>query len=166
MVGLLPLKLVSMFGWICNGFSISMDYQFYLQQRFFAIIELGNKQFEAKQGPVDFGRDDLYSKDIIIKDGTLGLSSHHGIHGSCVKDVEISNLKIKNFDVTGIQCNGCKKTTIEDCVIGPQNTDIPVKGRYTHARIMLARLRYFVDEFGDEQIKFAKPCEKQQLLNN
>eukprot|EP01083_Nonionella_stella_P271428 919701_1 len=41
-----------------QGHSISMEYEFYLQQRFFAIIELGNKQFEARQGPVDFGRDD------------------------------------------------------------------------------------------------------------
>eukprot|EP01083_Nonionella_stella_P140854 432852_1 len=138
-----------------QGHSISMEYEFYLQQRFFAIIELGNKQFEARQGPVDFGRDDLCSKDISIRDGTLGLSSHHGIHGSCVKYVEISGLKIQNFDVTGIQCNGCKNTVIEDCVIGPQNTDIPVKGRYTHARIMLSRLRYLVDEYGSEAIEFA-----------
>lgn len=59
-----------------NGYKISMDYEFYLQQRFFAIIELANKQFESKQGPVDFGRDDLCSSNIIIKNGKLGLSSN------------------------------------------------------------------------------------------
>ncbi len=48
-----------------------MDYEFYLQQRFFAIIEFGNKQFEARQGPVDFGRDDLCSKDYFCAFGSL-----------------------------------------------------------------------------------------------
>ena len=44
---------------------------------------------------------------------------------------------------------------IKDCNIGPQNIDIPVLGRYVHGRIMLSRLRYLVDEYGDERIRFA-----------
>jgi len=132
-----------------------MDREFYLQQRFFALILMANKPFEASQGPVDFGRDDLCNKDVTITGGTLGLTSHHGIMGSCMKNVEISDLKIRNFDTHGIQCNGCQWMTIENCEIGPQNVDIPVKGRYTHGRIILARLRYLVDEYGDEKVRFA-----------
>ena len=45
--------------------------------------------------------------------------------------------------------------TVENCEIGPQNINIPVRGRYTHARIVLSRLRYLVDEYGDEEMKFA-----------
>ena len=86
-----------------NGHSIEMDPEFYLQQRFFAIVELGNKQFEARQGPVDFGREDIHIHDIIIKDGTLGRTSHHGIHGAFARSVSISGLNIKDFDVGGIQ---------------------------------------------------------------
>jgi len=138
-----------------NGFTLAMDREFYLQQRFFALILMANKPFEARQGPVDFGRDDLCNKEVTITGGTLGLSSHHGIMGSCMKNVEISDLKIQNFDTHGIQCNGCQWMTIENCEIGPQNTNIPVKGRYTHGRIILARLRYLVDEYGDEPIRFA-----------
>eukprot|EP01083_Nonionella_stella_P017323 48442_1 len=147
-----------------NEFSISMDYEFYLQQRFFAIIEFGNKQFESRQGPVDFGREDLCNGDIIVKNGVLGLSSHHGIHGSCVSHVHISNVVIKDFDVGGIQCNGCFKMLIEQSKIGPQNTDIPVRGRYTHARIVLSRLRYLVDEYGDEELTFANRNGKSSTM--
>ena len=77
----------------------------YLQQRFFAIILLANKPFETRQEPVDF-EDDLCSRDISIKNGVLGLSSHHGIHGACIKNTVISDLKILNFDTTGIQLSG------------------------------------------------------------
>ena len=86
-----------------NGHSIAMSPEFYLQQRFFAIIELGNKQFEARQGPVDFGREDIRIKFVEVKNGQLGLTSHHGIHGAASKKVTISGLSIINFDVGGIQ---------------------------------------------------------------
>ena len=43
---------------------------------------------------------------------------------------------------------------IEDCTVGPQNNDIPVLGRYTHARSFLPRLRQLVQGYGDETIKY------------
>eukprot|EP00486_Rosalina_sp_Unknown_P011624 CAMPEP_0201591958 /NCGR_PEP_ID=MMETSP0190_2-20130828/189984_1 /ASSEMBLY_ACC=CAM_ASM_000263 /TAXON_ID=37353 /ORGANISM="Rosalina sp." /LENGTH=966 /DNA_ID=CAMNT_0048050509 /DNA_START=186 /DNA_END=3086 /DNA_ORIENTATION=- len=142
-----------------NGHSIGMAPEFYLQQRFFAIIELGNKQFESRQGPVDFGRENIHIKFISIKNGVLGLTSHHGIHGAAAKEVTISGLNILNFDVGGIQCNGCKQMVIEDCDIGPQNMNIPVLGRYVHGRIVLSRLRYLVDEYADEELQYANRGE-------
>ena len=33
--------------------------------------------------------------------------------------------------------------------------DIPVTGRYNHGRILLPRLMFLVDEYGDSRIKFA-----------
>jgi len=137
------------------GYTIEMDYEFYLQQRFFAIVLLSTKPFEARQGPVDFGRDDVCNRDIAIYNGVLGRSSHHGIMGSCVREVEIHDLVIRNFDTHGIQCNGCKQLTIEDVDIGPQNVDIPVRGRYTHGRAILSRLRYLVDNYGESSLQFA-----------
>ena len=44
--------------------------------------------------------------------------------------------------------------------IGGQNTDIPVLGRYTHGRVVLSRLRYMVDEAGDETLRFANRAEE------
>ena len=54
--------------------------------------------------------------------------------------------------------------SIEDCSIGPQNTNIPVRGRYTHARIVLARLRYLVDEYGDSSLTFSNRNGKTQTV--
>eukprot|EP00488_Nonionellina_sp_1-RS-2012_P003063 TRINITY_DN6234_c0_g1_i1.p1 TRINITY_DN6234_c0_g1~~TRINITY_DN6234_c0_g1_i1.p1 ORF type:complete len:140 (-),score=51.97 TRINITY_DN6234_c0_g1_i1:32-394(-) len=38
-----------------NGFEISMSKEFYLQQRFFNIIEIQNAPFNSGQGPASFG---------------------------------------------------------------------------------------------------------------
>merc|ERR1719336_1925361 len=38
-----------------NGFSLSQDYKFYFQQRFFSLIELGNQPFISGQGPANWG---------------------------------------------------------------------------------------------------------------
>ena len=48
---------------------------------------------------------------------------------------------------------------IEDCDIGPQNSNIPVLGRYVHGRIVLSRLRYLVDEYADQVLKYANRDE-------
>ena len=65
-----------------NGYSMSMDYTFYFQQRFFSLIEMGSKYFLSTQGPANWGMDNLvYPINVEIKNGTLGLSSHHAIHG-------------------------------------------------------------------------------------
>ena len=92
----------------------------------------------------------------------LGLTSHHGIHGKA-NDSIIEDLTISNFDVTGIQCDGCNEVIIRNVDIGGQNTDIPVLGRYVHGRVMLSRLRYMVDEYGDETLQFANRDEEVTL---
>ncbi len=50
---------------------------------------------------------------------------------------------MNTFDVTGFGCGQCIKVTLLNLDIGPQNQNIPVLGRYTHARaIILPRLKY------------------------
>eukprot|EP01084_Bolivina_argentea_P103379 185180_1 len=86
-----------------NGFELSMHFDFYIQQRFFSLIELGSKPFVSGQGPVNFGNDNVkYPSNIIIKNGNLGLTSHHCIHGNNNKNIEISNIKMYDFEVSGI----------------------------------------------------------------
>ena len=96
----------------------------------------------------------MYPTNVQIKDGSIGLSSHHGIHGLGNSDVIISNVNVADFDVAGIQCNECSEVTISDCIVGPQNQDIPVLGRYTHARAYVPRLKQLMDEYGTEEITF------------
>ena len=139
-----------------NGFDFEMDKRFYLQQRFFSLIELGAKPFIVGEGASDWGSGGvIYSNNIEIKGpGNLGLTSHHGIHGLQNVNVEIHDLNVKNFDVAGIACNGCSDLTIENIIVGPQNNEIPTLGRYTHARAFIPRLMQLYDNYGDEEIQF------------
>ena len=102
-----------------NGYKIEMDEIYYLQQRTFTHIQLNNKQFIRDQGPANMGRQKfLRVHHVTIKNGELGRTSHHGIHGTLATDLHIENVKIFNFDVAGIQCNGCKNAKIVNCVVG------------------------------------------------
>ena len=139
-----------------NGYTFNMEKKFYLQQRFFSLIELSSKMFEPIQGPSAWGFDDeYYATNVEIKGpGILGITSHHGIHGNLAQNVYIHDLDVQHFDVAGIACNGCEELTIENVIIGPQNNQIPTLGRYTHARAFLPRLKHLNDKFGDELITF------------
>ena len=138
-----------------NQHTLSQHELFYFQQRFFAIIEMASQPFVPGQGPANWGAFDLiYPSHVVIKDGTLGLTSHQGIHGLNNDDVIITNVNAMNFDVAGVQCNACTNVEISDCVIGPQNQDIPVLGRYTHARAFIPRLKQLMEEYGEEEVTF------------
>ena len=137
-----------------NGFEIGMSDEFYLQQRFFSIFELAAKNFVAGQGPVDFGPYLKPANNVVIKNGIIGKATHHGIHANDATHITLQDLQIHDFDVAGIQLNGFDDITITDCDIGPSSSNIPVTGRYLHARTLLRRFRHLVDNYGDEQIAF------------
>eukprot|EP00485_Elphidium_margaritaceum_P009873 CAMPEP_0202685912 /NCGR_PEP_ID=MMETSP1385-20130828/1730_1 /ASSEMBLY_ACC=CAM_ASM_000861 /TAXON_ID=933848 /ORGANISM="Elphidium margaritaceum" /LENGTH=1663 /DNA_ID=CAMNT_0049340385 /DNA_START=133 /DNA_END=5121 /DNA_ORIENTATION=- len=152
-----------------NGHFMEMAYDFYLQQRFFSLIELGNRQFISGQGSMSvFDTDttpEVYPSNVVIKNGLLGLSSHHAIHGNNVQGLSVTDVTMHNFDVAGVACNGCNNVYVGDTVIGPQNNNIPVLGRYTHARSLLPRLRDLADNYGEEKIQFAaRPASTVQSL--
>ena len=119
-----------------NGHSITQSPEFALQQRFYAHIEITNTPFINGQGPGFFGPFTGSADYGVIKNGTLGLSSHHGIHGNKVKYLTIKNLIIKDFEVAAIAVNGFKHLNIYDIEAGPSRTDVPVNARYSHGRFL------------------------------
>jgi len=121
-----------------KGFTIGQSFAHYIQQRYFAIIEIGNTPFATKQGPNGmFGTFVSELKNIVIKNGEIGLSSHHGIHSNNAKNVLLTDLKIKDFEVGGIQLNGFDGATIDNVEIGPSSTQVPVNSLYSGARFTL-----------------------------
>jgi len=108
-----------------------------IQQRFYANIELSSAPFMPGQGPGNFGNTIKAAKRCVIMDGTLGRSSHHGIHGNIPEMVLIQNLKINTFEVAGIAINGCDSLKIENSKIGPVNSKVPVLGTYSAARFAI-----------------------------
>ena len=64
-----------------------------------------------------------------------------------------------SFDVAGLGCNACQTVVVQDCIIGPQNTNIPVLGRYTHARTFLPRLKDLVEKYGEQYMTLSNYAE-------
>ena len=55
-----------------NGHEIGMSTAFHLQQRWFAVIEIGSKAFISGQGPGNFGPYMVYANNVVIKNGIIG----------------------------------------------------------------------------------------------
>ena len=49
-------------------------------------------------GQVAVGSHPQYASDVVIKDDSIGLSSHHGIHGHNNDDVTIPNVHVHSFE--------------------------------------------------------------------
>merc|ERR550525_1105493 len=96
-----------------------------------------------------FGYDPVFANNVVIKDGTLGLSSHHGIHGHYNKDVTISNVHIKDFETHGVQMSYFDNLKITDVEIGPSSTTAYLKGEYAYARWTIQALERIRDD-GDK----------------
>ena len=107
-----------------NGFSISQSNHHNIIQRFFALIELANTPFIPKTGPANFGDDISAGNNVIIKNGTLSLSSHHSIHGNNNDKIFIHDIVFKHFEVAAIALNGGNHIYIKDNEIQGTNTMI------------------------------------------
>lgn len=107
-----------------NGYSLSQSTIHNAKQRFFALIELANSPFIPNTGPTNFGKTIQCAFNLIIKNGTLGLSSHHGIHGNNNDHILIKDITFKDFEVAAISLNGGKHLYINKCSIKANNTNI------------------------------------------
>jgi hypothetical protein len=119
-----------------QGYTIKQSKKHYLHQRFFACVELGHSPFMPKQGPIPFTDTFRGPSCTVIKNGTLGLSSHHGIHGNVAYDLILKNLTICDFEVGGIALNGCTCVDIGDCSIGPGSVHTPVNSFFSHSKAL------------------------------
>merc|ERR1719474_393260 len=130
-----------------NGYIMEMTYPFYVQQRGFSILTLGD--------PASFNDSERSpTSSIVIQNGALGLTSHRAILGFNVQGLTVNNVEIANFDVVGLQCDGCSAVSVMATSIGPQNSNIPVLQRYLHSRSLLPFLRVFADSHGSQTVEF------------
>ena len=117
-----------------NGKVIRQSKKHALLQRFFAIIELSSQPFNKNMGPSNFGSTITHANNCWIKNGYIGLSSHHGIHSAGTPtNVVIENVSIFDFEVAGIHINGGKDIFIEKVHIGPSRQDVPVLSHFSQA---------------------------------
>eukprot|EP01084_Bolivina_argentea_P036369 67300_1 len=140
-----------------NDNEIRMSRPFYYQQRFFSCIALKSVVFNLNQGPGIFGTDPKYAQDVIVKNGKIGLSSHHGIHGQGNKGITISNVHVHSFETHGIQLSDFSDIKLENVEIGPSSDIAYLTGEYSYARFTLQRLeriRNDPDKYIDDVFPF------------
>lgn len=137
-----------------NGKLIEYSKIFNLRQRFGSIIELGSSPFIPKTGPADFGSNFSRCKKVTIKNGTLGQSPHHGIHGNFAENIKIENLHITKFEVAGISLNGSRNVEISNCKIY-DNARIEVLSSYSQAKFCLSALKEACTTVPDGEINIS-----------
>lgn len=82
--------------------------------------------FNIGKGPILEFRNKLQTgKNITIKNGLLGLTSHQAILGNNNHNLRLVNLTIKNFEVSGITLNAVNSLKFSCSTIGPSNNSIP-----------------------------------------
>lgn len=121
-----------------NGKTIKQTTLHSLQQRFYANIELASAPFIPAQGPATFSTPSNFKagEKVLIKNGTLGISSHHGIHGNKMKNIILQNLSIENFEVAGIALNGAINSILYNITIKNTCTNCRVLSTYSQARFI------------------------------
>ena len=105
-------------------------------------------------GPGFFGSDPDFATNVVIKNGILGLTSHHGIHGNYNTNLKIQNVVVRNFQTHGIQLNGYTNAEFENVEIGPTTSIAYLNGNYAHLRELLPTLRSIADTYPDRAISF------------
>ena len=131
-----------------NGNTVAMSKALYYQQRFFSCISLKSVAFPLNQGPGFFGMEPKYANNVVIKNGNIGLSSHHGIHGHYNKDVVIEDVHIYDFETHGVQMSYFENLKMKNVEIGPSSTVAYLSGEYGYARWTVASLERIRDGDG------------------
>lgn len=126
-----------------NNFTIEYSKEFNLKQRFGSIIELGSSPFIPKEGPGNFGDRFTKGSNIVIKNGTLGRSPHHGIHGNDPVGLKVTNILIENFEVAGISINGGIGMQFSEIII-KNNSKVNSLSAYSQSKFSLEPLRKIV----------------------
>merc|ERR1712223_1730170 len=128
-----------------------MSLALYYHQRFFSCIALKSVVFPLDQGPGVFGMEPVFANNVVIKNGNIGLSSHHGIHGHYNKDVVIEDVHIYDFETHGVQMSYFENLKTSNVEIGPSSAVAYLKGEYAYARWTVSALEriYESGEYND-----------------
>ena len=135
-----------------NGKTLAQSEEHALQQRFYANIELASQPFIPGQGPHDFGPNIKIAKNVCITNGTIGLSSHHGIHGNFCEDIYIKDVDFNDYEVAAISLNGYKNVCVGDCNLKNHRLDIPTFGIFSAGRF----IRPYVNQLAHKSVKIAE----------
>lgn len=142
-----------------NGHRLEQGEEHALMQRFYANIELANMPFIPTQGPHTFGDALRPATNTRIINGTLGRSSHHGIHGNGNKNIVIENVHFEDFEVAAVALNGVHGLRIENST-AKSRQGVPVLGTFSAARFLRAFIDYLVRSGSETTLNVGQRGEK------
>lgn len=118
-----------------NGHRLQQSPLHALMQRFFALVEIASAPFQPGKGPASFSTKESFkmAKGVVIKNGTLGRSSHHSIHGNNCEQVSLLNLVLTDFEVAGVSLNEANFVVVDNVDVRNSRQDVPVSGRFSQA---------------------------------
>ena len=120
-----------------NGFIIRQSEKFNLDQRFYTNICIGNSMFVSGQGPANFGTNQIFPDNVIIKNGHIGMSSHYGIFSIGCSNVRIENIIFEKFEVAGIHLAGGKNVLFKNIDLYGVCREIRVNSLFSQAHFIL-----------------------------
>lgn len=133
-----------------GGFSLSAHPNFVSNHhiKVYANIELSNAPFPGAPFPLNtvaFIGDTVYKRgtNVIIRNGVVGLSSHHGIHGNGNDCIFIEDLMVTNFEVTGITLNSLSNSEIKNITIVGSSHTIKNRSRPAQLQTILNNLKEY-----------------------
>ena len=126
-----------------NGFTLEQHIEHYVQQRFFSVIELAPTPFISGQGPSNFGNFQSH-KNILIHNGSIGLSAHSAIHGNGPQNVVVKNITCYDYEQAGIQINGGEAIYLKNIQLERNSRDSLVRATYSQGKFIRSFLRRIV----------------------
>lgn len=121
-----------------NGKTLLQGTEHFVEQRFFALVEIGDRPFLRGQGPGDFSGtspgDIVPATRFTLMNGKLGRTSHHSVHGNNCKQVMIVDVDMSDYEVAAIHLNGARDVLIDNVRALGTNRRVPVMGTYSSVR--------------------------------
>jgi hypothetical protein len=114
-----------------NGHTLRQSSSHKLTQRFFACIETANQPFIPGVGPHTFGSSFKSCDRVMICNGTLGQSAHHGIHGNNQTNLIVHDVDFKNYEVSASSLNGGEHISFTNCRMLGSDQAIPTLGVFS-----------------------------------
>lgn len=131
-----------------NGHTLSASPVFCAEQKFYAHISVSDQPFVQGQGPTDFGADNVAADGLVIENGTLGLSPHHGVHGNGARRVLLQDLTVREYEVAAIALNGARDVVLRRVHAAGSSRRVAVLGTYSQARLLLLMARRVLMQHG------------------
>jgi len=121
-----------------NGHTLAQAPAHALQQRApFALIEGASAPFIFGQGPTNFGETLAAADGLVVENGVLGRSAHHGLHANGARRVLVRDVRCEGYEVAALSLHGAKDVLLERVHATGQFTHVPVLGTYSNARQLL-----------------------------